>query len=157
NASLIMWLCEDPAATSLITRRGIRVLGARVTGTLNLSNVRVPFALVMRRCLITERLILVGAEIEHLDLDGSYVGETDAKGLVVHGDLNLANGFHASGETRIETAKVEGDLNGNGGSFHYSSSSLSEYSESLKPALVLDESTIGGSVAFSFGFRAEGA
>jgi hypothetical protein len=111
----------------------------------------------MRRCLIKERLVLVGTEIQHLDLDGSYVGETDAKGLVVHGDLNLANGFHASGETRIETAKVEGDLNGNGASFHYSSSSLSEYSESLKPALVLDESTIGGSVDFSFGFRAEGA
>src|SRR5262249_46299477 len=124
---------------------------------LNLSNVRVPFALVMRRCLITERLILVGAEIEHLDLDGSYVGETDAKGLVVHGDLNLANGFHASGGTRSETGKVEGDRNGNGGPSHSSSSSLSEYSESLKPALVLDESTIGGSVAFSFGFRAEGA
>jgi hypothetical protein len=86
-----MWLCEDPAASSLINRRGIRVLGARITGTLDLSNVRVPFALVMRSCLIKERLILVGAEVQHLDLDGSYVGETDAKGLIVHGDLNLGN------------------------------------------------------------------
>jgi hypothetical protein len=157
NASPIMWLCEDSAAGNLINRRGIRVLGARITGTLDLSKVRVPFALVMRRCLIMERLILVGAEIQHLDLDGSYVGETDAKGMVVHGDLNLGNGFHASGETRLETVKVEGDLNGNGGSFRYSSSSLSEYSGSLEPALILDDSTFGGSVELSFGFRAEGA
>ena len=56
-----------------------------------------------------------GTEIPHLDLNGSYVSEIDAKGVIVHGDLNLANGFHASGETRIETARIDGPVNCSGG------------------------------------------
>jgi hypothetical protein len=157
RALLLRWLCEDPAAIKVMSPSGIAVLGARVVGGLNLSYVRVPFALVMRKCSIAERIILKGSEIPHLDFDGSYVKEIDAQGLIVQGDLDLANGFHASGETRIETARIDGALNCNGGSFHYSNVSLSQYAGVNKPALIVDESTIGSGVTLSFGFRSEGA
>ena len=85
RASLITWLCEDHAGA--INRAGIKILGARIVGGLDLSYVRVPFALAMRKCSIAERVILEETEIPHLDLNGSYVSEIDAKGLIVHGDL----------------------------------------------------------------------
>jgi hypothetical protein len=157
RAQLIRWLCEDPDAIKLVSPSGIAVLGARVVGGLNLSYIRVPFALVMRKCSIAERIILTGTEIPHLELNGSYVSEIDAKGLIVHGDLDLANGFHASGETRIETARIDGALNCSGGYFHYSSVPLSQYAGADKPALLVEESTIGSDLELNFGFRSEGA
>jgi hypothetical protein len=157
RASLITWLCEDPEIAPLINRAGIKILGARIVGGLNLSHALVPFALAMRKCSIAERIILIGTEIPHLDLNGSYVSEIDAKGLIVHGDLDLANGFHASGETRLETARIDGGLNCSGGHFHYSKVSLSQYAGPDKPALILDESTIGSEVDLDFGFRSEGS
>ena len=157
RAALIMWLCDDPAATPLINRAGLSILGARIVGGLDLSNVRVPFALAMRQCSIAERMTLIGTEIPHLNLNGSYVIEIDAKGLIVHGDLDLANGFHASGETRIETARIDGALNCSGGYFHYSKVSLSQYAGTLRPAVILDDSTIGSDLDLTFGFRSEGA
>jgi hypothetical protein len=157
RALLIRWLCEDPDAIKLMNPSGIAVLGARIVGGLNLSYIRVPFALVMRNCLIAQRIILMGTEIPHLELDGSYVSEIDAKGLIVRGDFDLGKGFHASGETRIENASIGGSLNCNGGYFHYSDVSMSQYSGSSKPALILDESVFGADVALSFGFHSEGA
>jgi hypothetical protein len=157
RASLITWLCDDPAAAPLINRAGIKVLGARIVGGLDLSYVQVPFALAMHKCSIAERIILTGAEIPHLDLNGSYVSEIDAKGLIVHGDLNLADGFHASGETRIETARIGGAVNCSGGYFHYSKVSMSRYAGTDKPALILDEAVVGSEVDLDFGFHSEGA
>ena len=70
--------------------------------------------------------------------------------------FDLASGFHASGETRIETARIDGAVDCNGGYFHYSKI-CSEYSGADKPALILDESIIGSDVDLAFGFRSEGA
>src|SRR5713101_105089 len=126
RALLIRWLCEDPDAIKLVSPSGIAVLGARVVGGLNLSYIRVPFALVMRKCSIAERIILTGTEIPHLDLNGSHVSEIDAGGVIIHGELDLSNGFHASGETRFETARIDGAVNCSGGSFHYSKVSMSQ-------------------------------
>ncbi len=39
RAELIRWLCVDPDASRLVDPRGIRLLGARVTGKLDLSHV----------------------------------------------------------------------------------------------------------------------
>jgi hypothetical protein len=157
RASLLMWLCDDPAATPLINRAGIKILGARIVGVLDLSRVRVPFALTMRKCSFAERLVLVQTEIPHLNLDGSYTTEINAEGLIVRGDLNLGEGFHASGETRLERAKIDGALICSGGSFHYSKLSMSRYAGNDKPALILDEIVVGSEVDLDFGFRSEGA
>ena len=157
RASLVAWLCHAPTATPFVNRAEIKILGARIVGGLDLSYIRVPFALTMRKCSIAERITLVGTEIPHLDLNGSYISEIDAKGLIVHGDLDLANGFHASGETRIETARIDGAVICSGGSFHYSKVSMSHYAGTDKPALILDEAIVGSEVDLDFGFRSEGA
>lgn len=52
RAGLIRWMSVDPDAIRLIDPQGIRVLGARVAGALDLSQVRVPFAITLRNCSI---------------------------------------------------------------------------------------------------------
>ena len=104
GAALIAWLCDDPAATPGFDRTAIKIW-ARIVGGLDLSHVRVPFALTMKRCLVPERIVLIGTEIPHLDFDGTYTTEINAEGLIVRGDLNLRDGFHASGEMRDLSAQ----------------------------------------------------
>jgi hypothetical protein len=49
RAELIRWLCvADPNAAPLVDPVGIRLLGARITGRLNLSRIHVPFPIVLR-------------------------------------------------------------------------------------------------------------
>src|SRR5208282_4972038 len=97
RADLIRWLCVDPRARALIDPQGIRLLGARITGKLNLSDVKVPFPLVLRECSIGERMTFERTVFPLCDLGGSYTGEIDGNGIVVHSDLRL-NFLHASGE-----------------------------------------------------------
>jgi len=157
RAELIRWLAIDDSASAHVDPGGFHLLGARIVGPINLSHVRVPFSLVMRRCAIGDRIVLTATELPHLNLNGSYIAEIDGKGLIVHSDLDLADGFHAAGEVRLENTKLDGDLNCGGGSFHYSASSLSQFAGPFKPALIADDSTIGGEMNLGFGFRAEGA
>ncbi len=63
RASLIRWMSVDPDAIRLIDPQGIRVVGARITGTLDLSQVHVPFGITLRNCAIPEAMELSSAEI----------------------------------------------------------------------------------------------
>jgi len=58
RATLIEWLAVDHAAIARIHPSGIRVLGARVVGPLDLSYVHVPFAIMMIRCSFPEQIRL---------------------------------------------------------------------------------------------------
>ncbi len=97
RADLIRWLCVDPRAKALIDPQGIRLLGARITGKLNLVDVTIPFAVTLRNCSIGERMTFEHASFPRLDLGGCYTGEIDGRGAVVHSDLNL-NFIRASGQ-----------------------------------------------------------
>ena len=71
RAELIRWLSVDPDASRLVDPRGIRLLGARVTGRLDLSRVHVPFPIVLRNCAVPELLTFAATNILSLDLGGS--------------------------------------------------------------------------------------
>src|SRR5260370_6728615 len=55
RAGLIRWLAVDHDASAPIDPTGIRVLGARIVGPINLSYMRGPFALALIRCSIPDR------------------------------------------------------------------------------------------------------
>jgi hypothetical protein len=42
RAQLIRWVCEDPRAVQQVAPTGIRALGARIRGPLNLSSLHLP-------------------------------------------------------------------------------------------------------------------
>jgi hypothetical protein len=68
RAELIRWLSVDPDASRLVDPRGIRLLGAKVVGRLDLSRVHVPFPIVLRNCEVPERLTFAATSILYLDL-----------------------------------------------------------------------------------------
>jgi hypothetical protein len=121
RGELIRWLSVDPDASRLVDPRGIRLLAARVTGRLDLSQVHVPFPIVLRNCAIPERLAFAAANILSLDLGGSHIGEMDAPGIEVDNDLRLDSGFQAAGEVNVAEARIGGALLTSG---HFKSSAL---------------------------------
>src|SRR5215472_7304277 len=91
RADLIRWLAIDNAANSLVDPNGVRLLGARIVGPIDLSHVKVPFAITLGRCSIPQRMDLESADLPYFDLSGSYTGRIDAPNLTVHGNLNLGS------------------------------------------------------------------
>jgi len=154
RAQLIEWICVDESARRLVPR-GIRLLGARITGKLNLSDLKVPFPLVLRNCSIPERMTFENAVFPRLELGGSYTGEIDGNGIVVHSHLDL-NFLHASGEVWFPNSSIDGNLYATGS--HFMRSKVEPQAGLLKGVgLDLNSSTIRGVVVLCCGFEADGA
>lgn len=121
QAQLIRFLCGSPLTHSLIDPCGIVLEDSVILGesipdyddSLFLSSLKIPFPLVFLRCTLPAWLLLRGAEIPFLDLEGGTVGSIAADILKVRGDLYLRNGFAASG-VNFAGATVGGDFDCSG-------------------------------------------
>jgi hypothetical protein len=97
--------------------------------------------------------------IPRLDLNGSYTGEIDARGITVDNDVEIGQGFHASGEVSFYGARIGGGLDARDGHFVRSkvepqpSFALAQW----KVALLASSAQIGGDVWFCCGFESLGA
>lgn len=74
-------------------------------------------------------------------------------GAVVNGAVLLRDGFRATSEVRMLRARIGADLDCETGSFNGSKNPSGDY---LGPALDTDGVTVGGSIFFRHGFRANG-
>jgi hypothetical protein len=164
RAELIKWLCVDPDASRQVDPRGIRLLGARVTGKLDLSHIRVPFGIAMIRSSIPEQIDLDSAEIPKLDLAASSTGEIFAPNMVVLGDADIGwdtheygSEFRASGEVYLQGARIGGVLCFGGGTFHSSPSPLSEVQAEIRAAIDMPDIAVKGAVRMCCGFESQGA
>lgn len=166
RADLIRWLCADPDASAMVDRRGIRLLGARVTGSLDLSHVKVPFGLVLVRCSIAEKMNLDSTELAILDLNASYIGEIYGPNLKVEGDADIGwdghdygNKLQASGEVDLEAAQIggAGGLTLGFARFHTSPSELAVGHPGPNAALFLAEVSVRGGVYLCCGAEYDGA
>jgi hypothetical protein len=161
RAQLLRWLAIDNDAMHHVDPNGVRVLGARIVGGINLDHVRVPFAMTLERCSISDEMDLESAEFPSLDLSGSYTGPINAMNLIAHGNLNLSSTdlnrgeFSASGLVYLAYAKIEGWANFAGGHFHYSESSPF-FAKPLRLALFLSGAEVRGDVNLNSGFESDG-
>ncbi len=151
RAKLIRWLCRDPIAKVLIDPKGLQVYGAKLTGVLDLSQVRVPFPLALIHCRLTEDLLLRATEIPLIVLDGSWVCAVKADGVDVKGGVALRHGFRAERQVRFHRARIGVDLDCGGGTFINPSRR-----GSIGSALGADGATFGGGIFINNGFHAEG-
>jgi hypothetical protein len=154
RAAVIRWLCVDPEAIRCIDPQGLRLLGAKIVGGLNLSTVRVPFAITLRNCSIPEVIELTSTTIGNLDLSGSYTGPIRAVSINVADRLVLGNGFHAAGRVTLSDAKI-GSLSATAGHFRYSPDPA-DYFPAYKTALNLTGAQIKGLVLMDRGFESQG-
>jgi hypothetical protein len=131
RAELLQWLCTAATTRDLIQPFGIRVRGARVEGTLDLSFATVPVPLFFRGCSFSRGIRLVNSSLPELGLTkcfigplpplpwggASYLRAIDARGLRLMGSLLFDGGFRAEGEVRLFGAEIGGILECSAGSF----------------------------------------
>jgi hypothetical protein len=152
RASLIRWMSVDPDAIKQIDPKGIRVLGGKIVGSLDLSQVHVPFAITLRNCAIPEAIELASAEIPALSLQGSYTGSIHAASVNVSHVL-LLDEVHSTGIVNLVGATI-GLLSANGGHFKYAAEPGDVFA--TRTVLDLTDATIKGSVYLNDGFEADG-
>jgi len=153
RAALIRWMSVDPDAIRQIDPQGIRVLGAKITGSLNLSQVHVPFAITLRNCAIPEAMELASAEIPSLDLQGSYTGSIHAAAINVSHVLSLVQ-IHLAGIVDLTEATI-GVFSANGAHLKYAAEPGYAFAPT-RSVLNLTEAHIKGSVSLNDGFEADG-
>ncbi len=163
RAALIRWMCADRRAIELEDPGGIRVMGARITGVLNLAHLHVPAPLELKNCSILEEISLDSAEIPGLSLNGSHTGAIYAPGIKVMGELHMGQGFDASAEVYMTGATIDGAA--------ISMAAISAtrvaprglppewvaFESQMKVALNIHDVQIKGTVAMTSGFQSEGA
>jgi hypothetical protein len=97
--------------------KGVRIVGAKIDGPLDLAGAQIPHLLALGGCFIGERIILRDADALSVNLTGSRVAGIGADGLRTRGSVFLRDGFHATGEVRLVGAKIGGQLDCSGGTF----------------------------------------
>ena len=163
RAALIRWMCADRRAIELEDPGGIRVMGARITGGLDLAHLHVPAPLELRNCSIPEEISLDATEIPGLSLDGSHTGAIYAQGINVTGELDMGRGFDASAEVLMIKSTIDGPAMFSGGRFRHSIAprelppEWAELESQMKVALNLHDAQIKGTVVMSNGFQSDGA
>ncbi len=129
---------------------GVRVNGARITGTLDLTHVPATVGIELRGCVFECPVLMVSARLPWLTLAGSHLCALDCDGLQVDGDVLLGDGFTATGQSdygavRLLGAHIRGQLNLNG----------ARLTNQTGPALIGDGLHVDGDV-FGGGFIATG-
>lgn len=146
RAKLVVWLCTDTKASTMVTYKGIRVKRACIDGELDLSYAKITFPLVFKKSNFLEKISLNYAEISELNLEGTSTRAIDANSVRIDGAVRLCNGFKAEGRVNLQGSNIRCDLDCTNGKF-------------INPdgtALDADGANIEGSVFLRDGFRAEG-
>lgn len=146
RAKVLEWICTDRVAREYITHKGVLIIGARIEALVTLAYAQMPFPFWLRRCSITEGIILPGAEIKALHLDGSITGPILADYAKFTDSVQMRNGFEARGEVRLLGAKIGGDLD----------CGTARFVNSGAVALDGNGIVVGGSIRLNSGFFADG-
>jgi hypothetical protein len=108
RGELVAWLCADREASQLVHHAGIQVMGAMITGSVELVSVPVQFPLVFASCNFSEDINLQSARIRTLSFTQTHVQSIFADGL------NLSGAFFMreceAGRLQFSGARIEGQF-----------------------------------------------
>ncbi|MEM8698057.1 MAG: hypothetical protein AAGF44_02750, partial [Pseudomonadota bacterium] len=151
RSELIRFLARGGNADHPLDPRGVQVIGARITGELNLEGCELPAPLLLWSCEIEEAVQLRDTSLNTLNLEGSRISGSDTSGSVIadgmtaKGDVFLRNGFEAQGTVLLLGADLGGDLDCDAGRF-----------AAEGEALAADGLKTKGGVFLRNGFEAQG-
>ena len=146
RAKVLEWFCREKSVRDRISDRGIRILGARIDGKVDLSNLEFGLPLFLHQCVISEDFSASEAQFEILSFQGSKIASLAADGIHISRDLSLRNCFVADGEVSLLRASIGGNLVCDGGTFRNPNSS----------ALTAKGIRVTGGIFLGDGFEAEG-
>jgi hypothetical protein len=146
RAEVVRALVSSKEAKCPVHAKGVSILGARISGALDLQAAEVVCPLALERCYLDETLTLAYASVPSILLRGSHVPRVAGDGLTVRGNVFLDGGFTAEGGVRLVRAEIGAQLNCSGGRFGNPSGW----------ALIADGVRVKGDVFLDQGFTAEG-
>jgi hypothetical protein len=153
RAEVIRWMCVNRDAKERIDPHGIRVHGAKITGSLDLSYVSVPFGIALHRCSLADPADFRAMKVVELDLAGTWTRSIDADGAEVGGTLSLCKSFRAEGQIRLVDVHIGGPLDCSGAKLHNPlQSGVSDTGVALEAARLHVE----GGIFLNNGFHADG-
>lgn len=92
--------------------KGVRIVGLRIEGDLDLDEATLDRPLMLRRCQFgTNEVHLRDADARAINLSGSRCGGITAEGATVTRNLVLGDGFSATGELCLVGTNIGGELN----------------------------------------------
>jgi hypothetical protein len=163
RAELIRWLLVDRTATSRVDPKGISALGARIVGNLDLSQVHAERTIALIRCRL-DAVNLDLAEIQSLDLSGSYATSVHADHVVAHSSMflgwdgtNRGGDFHCSGKVYMPGARVDGELCFGGGRFQHPNVDPEYWKAGERVAIDASNSEVEDDLTVCCDFEAHGA
>ncbi|MEU4690360.1 hypothetical protein [Actinoplanes sp. NPDC023714] len=133
---------DDPKWTHL----PLRLTGAKVVGSLDLSHAVLTRPLKLRMCYFEKPIILKYARADVIFLTGCHVPGIDAYSLATRSEVRLNDGFTSTRTVNLDGASIGSQLICRGGSF----------SDDDGPAIEAPGLDTGSTVFFDQGFRARG-
>ncbi len=127
--------------------RGLHIIGARITGQLDLEGVESSVRLTLQGCSFDRSIVARNAHLPSLSLDGSKLSKLNAEGLRIDGDasLDVYRSFSFEAEAvQLHGAHIEGELRCPGAKLH---------NRFGRPALQLDGVSVR-SIFLNSGFEA---
>jgi len=146
RARLLRWLLTDRETHALFEMSQVSLTGALIEDELDLEYANVPVVILLRKCRITEPIVLREARTRTVSLDGCHTAGIRADRVHIQGVCFLRQGFVAAGEVRLLGARIGGDLDCSRGTFRNSGGK----------ALSMDGAVVDGAVVFTKKFTSEG-
>jgi hypothetical protein len=147
RAGLLRYLITGGCGRCKVHDWGVQLVGAYISGRLDLSFVTAKGATGLINCRFEEGVMALQARFEFLALTGSHLPGLNAQGVKVTGPVFLQGGFSAEGEVRLSGAEIGGQLSCVDGHFN-NADGLALSAQGVK---------VTGDVFLRGGFTAEGA
>lgn len=144
EASHLHWLCTNPAASKLVTHRGIAIRKAKISGKLDLEYADIQFPLWFKTCEFDEVLQINSARLAALHLVDSTLPGIIGYNAQIAGSVWLSDMSTFTGEVNFRNAHIGGMLKCSQGHF------LSEDEFAIRA----DGLTVKGTVYFDDKFKA---
>lgn len=116
RAEIIYDLCTGHGAGWPVHPKGVQVIGAKISGSLDFDSANLRCPLVLLACHIAEPIILLDARAQFLSFNRSVVSSVWADRLRTGSNIHL-RGTKARGEVRLAGAYLGGQLSCTGGIF----------------------------------------
>jgi hypothetical protein len=145
DSDLIAQLLTTPVKDTTVPR-SVQLEGARIVGALDMRTAALTRGLLLRRCILTEPVVLQDADVLSLKFPGTRIQGLIARGIRCRSSIDLSDDFTAEGEVNLVGARIDGNLNCDKGIFR----------NRRGVALNAESVTIDGSMFCRNGFKAEG-
>ena len=148
SAKFLRRLLVDPPKSWSVHAKGVRILGARITGELDLEGTNIKCHLFLVFCHVEQPISLQGAKTKSLIFRGSHIPSINGQLIKVSGNVILESVTSTKGGVSLIGTAISGQLNCGGATF--------ENDEPGGFALHAQNITVKGGVFLQNGFSAKG-